>query len=225
MVRAIGKSSYTIEEGRGRDESVIDIDIVIVFDIFEFLDLTPGKFDKEVSRRVFQYFDAQPDPATFADQFCPSLAELDFMGEKLNTFPNSNDNLKKLILLAKFWAKTVVKCDPKVEIEFKSYLVELLCLHLWETKLKEAPYDLLKWFYELLKMIEAYRLIDCLWTDKYDAGMVPFSIKNGERPRVVDPENPWRNVAEGADWERVGKIAVTTMRLMGTKYGGRTVGR
>ena len=95
--------------------------------------------------------------------------------------------MKKLILLVKYRFKTEVKA--KVEVKFKSVLLELLCLHVWEEQLRSSDYDLLEWFHATLKLINQYTTIRSIWTDKYDADQIPDDLR-AQRPLVVDPENP-----------------------------------
>ena len=114
----------------------------------------------------------------------PSLGEIDFVGERLNNpngAPNSNDNLKKLILITKYWLKNEVKPKYLPEFRFPSYILELICIDVWEKKLQLKSYDLLEWFYEVVKVLKDYRSISCHWTEKYHKfDIYPASLLTGE---------------------------------------------
>ena len=78
-----------------------------------------------------------------AEELNPSLGEINFVGKRLNDpegVNNSNDNLKKLILIVKYWLKNEVKPKFKNEVEpkflFPSYILELICIDVWEKKLQ-----------------------------------------------------------------------------------------
>ena len=157
-----------------------------------------------------------------ADELCPSLAELDFMRARLNHHRgavNSDDNLKKLILITKYWFKTHVKAKFD-NIKFKSLVLELICLHTWEKKqLQDTNFDLPKWFNLVLLEILDYQDIQCFWTDKYAESDIPAELRD-QKPSIIDPENPWKNVAAQLDWPLVKGEAASISREMESKYSG-----
>ena len=74
-----------------------------------------------------------------AEELNPSLGEINFVGKRLNDpegVNNSNDNLKKLILIVKYWLKNEVKPKFQPGFLFPSYILELICIDVWEKKLQ-----------------------------------------------------------------------------------------
>jgi len=224
LLKASGKESYSLpkeadelfgkSDEREPEEGVIDVDIIPGFDLYAFLDQTPGKRE---GKKIFSFIEQQDHPMKFADLFSASLAEMqwDFIRDRLNR-ANQN-NLKKLILLVKFWFKTEVKSRYN-RVRFPSYLMELLCLHIFETYFQDDKYDILKWFHKVLDVIERKDELKCLWTDKYEKQDVPWQVME-QRPLIADPANPFNNVAGGvAQWPEVSACAKFFKRELEQKF-------
>ena len=186
------------------DESVIDIDILVGFDIYDFLGQYPGQ---RSCHDISLFISAQDHPVRFANQISPCLAEMqcDFIREHIN-LNQERDKIKNLILFVKFWFKTEVKSEFH-RARFPSYLIELLCLHVWETHLVNTKFDVWAWFHEVLSMIERKEELNVIWTEKYSLDQVP-EVVSEQRPLLVDPANPFNNVAGGvAQWPEVSACA------------------
>ena len=177
LVKKHRQSDYSLRES----EALVDVDIIPGFDLYAYFEQTPGL---RTGGEIFSFFGSQDDPRKYADEFSASLAEMqrDFIVDRLNR-PNLH-NLKKLILLVKFWFKAEVK-KRFHRIRFPSYLMELLCLHVWQEHLQDAQYDILTWFYRVLETIEQKDGLECIWTDNYSREEIPWEILE-QRPLVVD---------------------------------------
>ena len=136
------------------------------------------------------------------------MAEIDFMGGKLKQLtPRDGDHLRKLILLVKYWFKTEVKA--KKEVDFKSYVLELVCLHTWENQMR-GLLDLRACLRAVFRVLVDFGQIRYLWTDKYTRSDVPSSLFL-QSPLIVDPEDPWRNIANEVDWLPVREAAAKAL--------------
>jgi len=196
------------------DEGVIDVDIIPGFDLYAFLDQTPGK---QEGKKVFSYIGKQEHPMKFADLFSASLAEMqrNFIKDRLNK--GNLNNVKKLILLVKYWFKKEVKSRYN-RVRFPSYLLELLCLHVFKTYFQDGKYDILKWFHKVFDVMERRDELTCVWTDNYDEQDVPWQVME-QRPLITDPANPFNNVAGGvAQWPEVSACAKVFKRELERKF-------
>ena len=168
-----------------------------------------GHFGIDECRRVFQWIRSQPDSANLAKQLTASVAEIDFMGYKLKKMqPTHSENLRMLILLVKYWFKTEVKA--KQVVDFKSYVLELVCLDTWEKKLQSPTVNLPACFQAVLRELVDFGRIRYLWTDKYERADV-LSPLFAQSPLIVDPEDPWRNIANEVDWLPVREAAAKAL--------------
>ena len=146
--------------------------------------------------------------------------QLDFVRDQLNR--KNLNNLKKLIILVKFWFKTEVQSRYN-RVRFPSYLLELLCIHVFESSLRETKYDILKWFFQVIQVIERKDSLVCVWEEKYERGDIPWEVLE-QRPLIVDPANPFNNVAGGvAQWPEVSACAKAFRRMLEGKYGGESL--
>ena len=188
-------------------EELIEVDIVLGFDLSA-------------------HFSSKEDTFNFlcenegcSNEFSPSMAEAqrDFMVEQLNV--NQNQNLKKLMLLVKYWLKTEVKRDYP-DLKIPSYLVELICLHVWEERLAGGRYDLARWFEEVMTTLVQYSSLNCDWGKGLDC--VPSKL---EPPVVMDPANPFNNVAglrEKDAWPQLADCARKQLNKK-SKYSGTSI--
>ena len=214
---SLPKISEQVECDVQMDDTIIDVDIIPGFDLYDHLRQKPGE---RKGSAIFNFIREQEHPMRFADQFSASLAEMqwDFIQANLNK--QNRNNLKKLILLTKFWFKTEVKSRYN-RVRFPSYLIELLCLHVFQKYcLEDTRYDILTWFYKVLEVIEIKEELKCIWTDQYQEGFIPWEVKD-QRPLIVDPANPFNNVAGGiAQWPEIYACARWFKRMLEAKYGG-----
>ena len=224
LVEASGVENYSLPENSDEsesDEATIDVDIIPGFDLYDHLGQKPGVRE---GVGVFQFIESQEHPMKFADQFSASLAEMqyDFIRDRLNR--GDLNNLKKLMLLVKYWYKTEVKSRYN-RVRFPSYLIELLCLHVWETHLQGTKYDALTWFFQVLIVIERKNELAVVWREKYSReGLVvvdvPWQVSE-QRPLIADPANPFNNVAGGvAQWPEIFACAKQFKLLLKEKYKG-----
>ena len=161
LIKLIGRSAFEAE-----------IDVVLAYD---------WENDFADQRELYEFFRENP---RLADELSPSMAKLqkEFMVDRLNV--RQNPNLKKLMLLVKYWLKTEVKKHHPA-VKFPSYLVELICLHTWEKHLHSLSFDLEIWFIKILEKLVDYPSLHCVWTRFYPAPSTSFA-----NPLALDPANP-----------------------------------
>lgn len=202
LVKATGKDCYSIND---KETDEIEVEIVPSFDLYDYFGVEPGK---RRGGKIFTHFREQPNVVEYATEFAPSLVEMqmDFFRDHLN-FAN-NYNCKKLILMVKFWFKTVVQTQ-NTNLKVPSFLFELLCLWSYEKKLRNEDYDLKVWFSHVMSALMDFKKICIEYYDKYDASQVLSSLR-GEQPLILDPENPFRNSANKVtenEWKVIAKCA------------------
>ncbi|XP_041358005.1 2'-5'-oligoadenylate synthase 2-like [Gigantopelta aegis] len=94
--------------------------------------------------------------------------------------------LKELTRLVKYWKKTE-------NVPGKSYFFELFIRHLWETEWgKPQIFSMEEKFKDVIRNLKTTRSMRIIWPELYDAEKyttVP------ERPVMLDPMNPFQNVA------------------------------
>jgi hypothetical protein len=108
----------------GMTDNFVEVDILVAFDLEQYLDTTTPSV-------IYEFFRRQESPIKFAHEMSTSLAsyQKQFVNGRLNK--NNNILLKNYILLAKYWLKNTVKKEF-TWLRCPSYLVELLCLKVWE---------------------------------------------------------------------------------------------
>ena len=151
------------------DDSIngpIEVDIIVTFDLFgPSSELDQYRYRRDLTY-VYGLFKQNP---YYANEFSASLAETqrDFMTARLER------RLTNLILLTKNWIKTEVR-QHHPKLKFPSYLVELVCLHVWETKLQDRDYEIADAFQEVMRTFVNYRSLNCTWLVNYRACDLPF---------------------------------------------------
>ena len=63
-------------------------------------------------------------------------------------------------------------------VRFPSYLIVLLCLHVWEKRLSDTKYDILACFFKVLEEIEKKEDLNVVWAEKYYEQHGPQNITN-----------------------------------------------
>ncbi|XP_078603541.1 2'-5'-oligoadenylate synthase-like protein 2 [Branchiostoma floridae x Branchiostoma japonicum] len=108
--------------------------------------------------------------------------------------------VKDLIRLVKMWKKSCV-WEPSLT----SYPLELLCIHTWRSHMSVADA-----FKAVLEQLSDYRNIEASWAENYSTARKQFL---GQRPLILDPANPYNNVANRCErWSVVAEAARETLR-------------
>ncbi|XP_035685359.1 2'-5'-oligoadenylate synthase 1A-like [Branchiostoma floridae] len=118
----------------------------------------------------------------------------------------STTDVKNLILLVKMWKKSSVAVTT-----LKSYQLELLCIHVWNS-LPIYCRHVATAFGAVLRKLCDYNSICACWTDNYSIDRVPRDIAIA-RPLILDPANPYNNVADVCkNWPEVAAAAKRTLQ-------------
>ncbi|XP_066295630.1 2'-5'-oligoadenylate synthase 1-like [Branchiostoma lanceolatum] len=115
--------------------------------------------------------------------------------------------VKDLIRLVKMWKKS---CVP--ETSLKSYIIELLCIHVCPSRSRVAEA-----FKAVLEKLCDIKSVSAYWLDNYSYSRVVEML--GKRPLILDPSNPYNNVADSCwDWDEVAKAARETLQKPFLRY-------
>jgi hypothetical protein len=76
---------------------------------------------------------------------------------------------------------------------------------------------LLSWFVKVLDVILYKEDLKCVWLENYDRSQIPWEV-SGQRPLIVDPANPYNNVAGGLMWPEMVACAAQFREILARKY-------
>jgi hypothetical protein len=167
---------------------------------------------KEQHQALLQDITAKPprDRLERARYLSPAFSEtvVDFM-KKRRPFVNA------AVRVAKLWKTSCAVNGSTFPRWFTSFLVELVVSDKAEAELQNKPDDAslvraLKAFFEQLSNPNNLNLV---FTENYDESAIPESIRK-ERPIVLDPSNPYLNVAKPMDWEVIKLLAQHTLAVL-----------
>ncbi|XP_019643130.1 PREDICTED: 2'-5'-oligoadenylate synthase 2-like [Branchiostoma belcheri] len=114
---------------------------------------------------------------------------------------NQDPQVKNLIRLVKMWKASCV-----TESSLTSYPLELLCIHTWPSYGTVAAA-----FKAVLQKLSNFGSICAYWTENYSYSRAQPML--GKRPLILDPANPYNNVADRCrDWPAVAQAAQETLR-------------
>ena len=159
---------------------------------------------REQHRALLSKFN--PETSTWKDTkpyscgFCETV--VDFI-------QNQNEIVHSAIRLAKFWMWTLVLLDHRHGF---SYATELLIAH--AAKVLTGRFDELSVpsiFNEYLKQIVNWQQLKAFWTEYYTENQISSRCR-AQMPLLLDPSNPWNNVAMEIPWEKLSVFAASALR-------------
>ena len=159
---------------------------------------------REQHRALLSKFN--PETSTWKDTkpyscgFCETV--VDFI-------QNQNEIVHSAIRLAKFWMYTLVLLDHRHGF---SYATELLIAH--AAKVLTSRFDELSVpsiFNEYLKQIVNWQQLKAFWTEYYTENQISSRCR-AQMPLLLDPSNPWNNVAMEIPWEKLSVFAASALR-------------
>lgn len=129
-----------------------------------------------------------PDPVVYGHYFSPGLDVVHVLFIKKQT-----EFTRNLIRLAKFWDKHIVLEKP---LTGRSALIELIAVKIaQEDELKKAIPTISAAFWQFLLRVQDFNNLNIAWTVCYTLSDVQSEIAS-ERPLVLDPANPYNNLAK-----------------------------
>ena len=118
------------------------------------------------------------------------------------------------VRLGKLWKKSCCTTNFTFPRWFSSFLVELIMCHVATRELSEqSEASLLRVFNGFLELLSEPQKLCIIFTDIYSQSAVPDKLRH-ERPLVVDPANPYLNVAKQMTWEPVRLLALDTLVVL-----------
>ena len=113
------------------------------------------------------------DPASLSPYYKACLAKLQV--DFARPIPA---NVKNLIRLVKYWRNEYVSAGSAGSWPPNSYVMELVTIHLWESKGKPKRFDTLKAFHNVIKTLANSQSICAIWTDNYALGSIPEETRS-----------------------------------------------
>lgn len=88
-------------------------------------------------------------------------------------------NVKNLIRLVKYWRKQYVSYAGSTSSRSpNSYFLELITIHLWESKGRPNHFSTLKAFHSVMETLANYQSIRAIWRDNYAERMIPATTRD-----------------------------------------------
>ncbi|XP_078604403.1 2'-5'-oligoadenylate synthase-like protein 2 [Branchiostoma floridae x Branchiostoma japonicum] len=187
----VGRTSYAVQlrvKTQKRDHESHDVDLLLATDL---LGPVLSSIKKEEVYAMMGRMDARS-----RENCSAALVELqrDFVKKQ-------PAEVKDLIRLVKMWKSSCV-----TETSLTSYPLELLCIHTWPSYGTVSAA-----FQAVLQKLRDYSSICAYWTDNYSFHRVQTML--GKRPLILDPANPYNNVADRCrDWDAVARAAKKTLQ-------------
>lgn len=171
------------------------------------VDLLPTFYFEDL-KRLYRTMRADTDHVEY---YSAALVE-----QQVEFVKNYSANVKSLIRLVKYWRKTmVVPYEAKRKIP-KSYVMELITIHLSEKhNVNGGTFNTLKAFRSIMEELKNYESLNIIWTKNYSRCEIPGAIRT-ERPLLMDPANPMNNLGSTFVWEEIENAAkqVLESRMM-----------
>nr|XP_010597281.1 2'-5'-oligoadenylate synthase-like protein isoform X1 [Loxodonta africana] len=149
----------------------------------------------------------------YPGNFSPSFSEL-----QRNFVKHQPTKLKNLLRLVKHWYLQYVKAKcPRANLP-PFYALELLTIYAWEMGTqKDENFRLDEGLTTVMELLQAYEFVCIYWTKYYTfqnlviENFVRKQLKK-DRPIILDPADPTRNVAEGYRWDIVAQRACQCLK-------------
>ncbi|XP_074153318.1 2'-5'-oligoadenylate synthase 2 [Sminthopsis crassicaudata] len=204
LTRAMGKFNIGNEKFQ---LELIESELTITFDIHPVFSTLVEPSGWQTSRDkpsidTYQKW-INPGKSAFESPFCFTQLQRRF-------FSNLPRKLKDLILLVKHWYQEKLKQDSLP----LQYALELLTVYAWEQGSGKDDFNIAEGILTVLELITKYNELCIYWTVNYD--FEDETIRNylqsqlqKDRPIILDPADPTRNVAESAPklWKQLAKEA------------------
>jgi hypothetical protein len=164
-----------------------------------------GLMHKFAGSEETSWHDVRPFSAAFCETVCDFLA-------------TQKEQVHAAIRLAKFWSKTLIWFDPKAECSL-SYAIELLTCRGFEVAAAETEKrdpSMTAIFKQFLRQLVEWRTMQVICCTYYAENDIPASVKRFP-PLLLDPANPWNNVARGLrweSWESLARFAATALEKL-----------
>lgn len=118
------------------------------------------------------------------------------------------------VRLVKFWTKTLIWHSQKDKRSL-SYACELIICKEYEQLLNNLskPPKMIEILDSFLRQLVNWRSMNTLRTTYYDISVIPdklLQLNSEAKPLLLDPANPWNNVAHGLPWDDLSELAKTT---------------
>ena len=124
------------------------------------------------------------------------------------------------VRLGKLWKNSCTTSPNTFPPWFSSFLVELIMCDVATRELSEqSEASLVRVFKVFLELLSQPQTLCIIFTDMNSESAVPPEIRR-ERPLVVDPANPYLNVAKQMNWEPIRSLALETLAVL--KRAGET---
>ena len=159
---------------------------------------------REQHRALLSKFD--PDRSTWRDTKPYSCG----FGETVVEFIQSQSEIvHSAIRLAKFWMYTLVLLDHR---HGYSYATELLITHAAKVLTSRfEDHSVPSIFNEYLRQLVNWKQLRAYWTDYYTENQISSRCRS-QVPLLLDPSNPWNNIAMEIPWEKLSIFAASTLR-------------
>ncbi|XP_054450379.1 2'-5'-oligoadenylate synthase-like protein [Pteronotus mesoamericanus] len=144
----------------------------------------------------------------YPGNFSPSFCEL-----QRNFVKHRPTKLKSLLRLVKHWYLQYVKAKCPRAMLPPLYALELLTIYAWEMgTLEDESFRLDEGFTTVMELLQDYELLCIYWTKHYtfQNPVIEDCVRKllqKDRPIILDPADPTRNVAEGYRWDIVAQRA------------------
>ena len=130
----------------------------------------------------------------------PTLAEriVSFMKKYTDTNKTEGSLMRQFIRLVKLWNKLSVGED--VYISGRSFIFELIAIHVWEKYRSEKLSQL---FFHFLNEMESFHSLrvefhnDSTDVDSNDNRVINLKTSNDDLPIIIDPSNPYNDLGAG----------------------------
>ncbi|XP_078687087.1 2'-5'-oligoadenylate synthase-like protein 2 [Branchiostoma floridae x Branchiostoma belcheri] len=190
-LEVIGRTNHAVKlrvQSHKKDHASHDVDLLLATDL---LGENPAYAKKAT------VYDTMARLDYYGKQNC-SAALVELQRDFVKQQPAE---VKDLIRLVKMWKKSCVW-----ETSLTSYPLELLCIHTWPSY-GTVPAA----FKAVLQKLSNYSSICAYWNGNYSSNRVEAML--GKRPLILDPANPYNNVADRCkDWPAVAQAAQETLR-------------
>ena len=138
-----------------------------------------------------------------------------FLRNRLRLLATQKEQVHAAIRLAKFWSKTLIWFDPKAD-RILSYAIELLTCRAFDVAAAETEKrdpSMTAIFKQFLRQLVEWRTMQVICCTYYAENDIPASLKR-VRPLLLDPANPWNNVAHGLRWDGLAHFAATALEKL-----------
>ncbi|XP_041360287.1 2'-5'-oligoadenylate synthase-like protein 2 [Gigantopelta aegis] len=152
------------------------------------VDLLPA-VDLLATKTMTQIYDEMSRKSPGKQQFY-SVCFAEKQAEFVKSVPQ---NVKNLIRLVKYWKKTE-------DVGLKSYVLELLIIHLWRECENRQFFSMEEMFTKVMKRLRSFSDTKILWGDNYVASRYNDRI---DVPVLLDVVNPFNNLMPSSDKVRI----------------------